>query len=156
MPPHSLFETHLNVRDLDVSIAFYRDVVGLELAYRLEERRVAFFWIGGRGHAMLGLWSGDASPNVMRLHIAFSLDLEAVVAAPAALRAAGVELLDFFGQPTTEPSVIGWMPAASVFFHDPDGHLLEYLAMLPHEPRPQAGIVPYGGWLASWAKEADE
>jgi hypothetical protein len=34
------------------------------------------------------------------------------------------------------------MPAASVFFHDPDGHLLEYLAMLPHQPRPEAGVVP--------------
>jgi lactoylglutathione lyase len=51
---------------------------------------------------------------------------------------AGVEPLDFHGQPTNEPSVIGWMPAASVFFNDPDGHLLEYLAMPPHEPRPEA------------------
>jgi hypothetical protein len=45
------------------------------------------------------------------------------------------------------------MPAASVFFHDPDGHLLEYLAMLPHRPRPEAGMVPYGEWLAHWAGE---
>jgi lactoylglutathione lyase len=50
--------------------------------------------------------------------------------------------LDFHGQPATEPSVIGWMPAASVFFHDPDGRLLEHLAMLPHRPRPEAGVVP--------------
>jgi len=155
MPPLSLFETHLNVRDLDGSTAFYRDVVGLELAYRLEERHVAFFWIGGRGRTMLGLWSSDTSPNVMRLHIAFSLGLDQVIAAPAALRASGVEPLDLFGQPTTEPSVIGWMPAASVFFHDPDGHLLEYLAMLPHGPQPQAGIVPYRTWMANWAQEAD-
>jgi lactoylglutathione lyase len=153
VPPHSLFETHLNVRDLDRSVAFYRDIVGLDLAYRLEERHVAFFWIGGRGLAMLGLWSGGSSPNAMRLHIAFSLGLAEVIAAPAALRALGVEPLDFFGQPTTEPSVIGWMPAASVFFHDPDGHLLEYLAMLPHVPRPQAGVLPYGEWLTRWIQE---
>jgi hypothetical protein len=38
-----------------------------------------------------------------------------------------------------------------VFFHDPDGHLLEYLAMLPHQPRPEAGVVPYGEWMARWA-----
>jgi lactoylglutathione lyase len=31
---------------------------------------------------------------------------------------------------TAEPSVIGWMPAAAVYFRDPDGHLLEYLPML--------------------------
>ena len=33
-----LFETHLMVRDLDRSIEFYRDVVGLPLALVLEER----------------------------------------------------------------------------------------------------------------------
>ena len=49
--------------------------------------------------------------------------------------------------------MIGWMPAASVFFHDPDHHLLEHLAMLPHEPRPEAGVVPYRAWMAQWARE---
>ena len=70
------------------------------------------------------------------------------------MRASGVEPLDFYGRPTTEPSVIGWMSAASVFFNDPDGHLLEYLAMLPHEPRPQAGVVPHKEWMAEWARTA--
>lgn len=156
MPPHALFETHLNVRNLDRSIAFYRDVVGLEPAFKLEERQVAFFWIGGRGHAMLGLWAGSSSPNLMQLHIALAVEREAVLAASSALRAAGVEPLDFHGQPTAEPSVIGWMPAASVFFRDPDGNLLEYLAMLPHEPRPEAGVVSYGEWIASWRRERAE
>ena len=49
--------------------------------------------------------------------------------------------------------MIGWRPAAAVFFHDPDGHRLEHLAMLPHEPRPEAGVVPYRVWLARWADE---
>src|SRR5260370_42414998 len=43
-----LYEAHLTVADLDRSIAFYRDVVGLELAHRIAQRHVAFFWIGGR------------------------------------------------------------------------------------------------------------
>jgi catechol-2,3-dioxygenase len=51
----SLFETHLTVKHLETSVAFYRAVVGLEMAYLLPERRVAFFWIGGRGHSMLGV-----------------------------------------------------------------------------------------------------
>jgi hypothetical protein len=76
----------------------------------------------------------------------------AFTASPAALRRSGVEPLDCHGQPTTEPSVIGWMPAAAVFFHDPDGHLLEYRTMLPHEPRPEAGVVPYRAWLARWMR----
>jgi len=117
----------------------------------LPERQVAFVWIGGQGRAMLGLWSGSAAPNTLRLHLAFGLALEAVLASPAALRRSGVEPLDCHGQPTTEPSLIGWMPAAAVFFHDPDGHLLEHLAMLPHQPRPDAGVVPYGEWMARWA-----
>jgi lactoylglutathione lyase len=45
-----------------------------------------------------------------------------------------------------EPVVIGWMPAASVFFTDPDGHLLEYLAMLQEAPRPERGVVRYSEW----------
>jgi len=39
--------------------------------------------------------------------------------------------------------VIGWMPAAAVYFRDPDGHLLEYLAMLEGTARPALGIVPW-------------
>jgi lactoylglutathione lyase len=112
---------------------------------------VAFLWIGGRGCSMLGLWEGGTSPNRTSLHIAFAVELDAVLAAPSALRAAGVEPLDFDRQPTDEPCVFGWMPAAAVFFRDPDGHLLEYLAMLPDEPRPEAGVVRYAEWADRWA-----
>lgn len=35
VPVRGLFETHLTVRDLERSIAFYRDVVGLPLAHPL-------------------------------------------------------------------------------------------------------------------------
>jgi hypothetical protein len=38
------------------------------------------------------------------------------------------------------------MPAAAVYFRDLDGHLLEYIAMLPHEPRPDCGVVPWRTW----------
>jgi GNAT superfamily N-acetyltransferase len=52
-----LFEAHLTVSDLDRSIEFYRDVVGLPLALVLEERGAAFLWIRGPGKAILGLWA---------------------------------------------------------------------------------------------------
>ena len=71
--------------------------------------------------------------------------------AASKLRAAGVEPLDFDRRPTDEPCVFGWMPAAGVFFRDPDGHLLEYLAMLQDEPRPEAGVVHYAEWTRRWA-----
>jgi lactoylglutathione lyase len=47
--------------------------------------------------------------------------------------------------------VIGWMPAAAVYFEDPDGHLLEYLAMLDEAPRPEAGVVGWSEWSADGA-----
>jgi lactoylglutathione lyase len=145
-PVRGLFETHLTVRDVAGSVAFYRDVVGLPLALDLPERNAAFMWIGEAGRAMLGLWGIGSAVNSLTLHIAFDVAVEDVLLAPARLRAQGVTPLSFFGQETDEPDVLGWMPAAAVYFQDPDGHLLEYLAMLDAEPRPQAGIIPYSEW----------
>jgi hypothetical protein len=52
-----LFEAHLPVADLDASVVFYRDLVGLELAHVVAARQAAFFWVGARGNGMLGLWA---------------------------------------------------------------------------------------------------
>ena len=148
IPVSGLFETHVNVRNLEASVKFYRDTLGLELAYLLEERRVAFFWLGGRGHAMLGVWETGSSPLFMRLHLAFACSREQVLAAPAILKAAGIVPRGFNGEPTDEPIVYGWMPAVALFFHDPDGHNLEYLAMLLDKPRPEVGVLSYSAWQA--------
>jgi lactoylglutathione lyase len=146
IPVQDLFEVHLSVADVDRAIAFYRDAVGLRLAHIESERRAAFFWIGAAGNAMLGLWDAGSAPQRITSHTAFRASLEDVMAAPRTLRAAGVTPLDFDGRPTDQPIVFAWMPAASVFFRDPDGHVLEYIAMLPHEPRPEQGIVPWRMW----------
>jgi lactoylglutathione lyase len=143
MVVRGLFETHLTVADLPRSVAFYRDVVGLPVALDLPERGAAFHWIGEPGQAMLGLWSIGSAPIAMQLHVAFAMDLDDVLAAPERLRALGIEPQSFFGEPTDEPSFIGWMPAAAVYFRDPDGHLLEHLAMLEGPARPELGIVPW-------------
>jgi lactoylglutathione lyase len=146
--PHAagLFETHLTVADLNRSVSFYRDVVGLPLALELPERGAAFLWIGAPGEAMLGLWSLGSAPVGLALHIAFKASLEDVLGACEFLRSAGVAPLSFFATETTEPSVIAWMPAAAVYFRDPDGHLIEYLAMLDEPPRGDGGIVPWSQW----------
>lgn len=142
----ALFEAHLAVRDTGRSLAFYRDVVGLEPALELPGRGAAFLWAGGPGRTMLGLWSLGSAPLGVSSHVAFATPLDAVLAAPARLRALGVTPRSFAGDESDEPSVIGWMPAAAVYFEDPDGHLLELIAMLDGPPRPEAGAVGWTEW----------
>lgn len=144
----NLFETHLTVSDLDRAMAFYGGALGLPLAKAFPERKVAFYWIGGQGQAMLGLWESGSGPQRMSLHTAFAMKLEDVLASPARLRDAGITPLDFDAAPADEPVVLGWMPAASVYFRDPDGNLLEFLAMLPGPPRPERGIVKWSDWTS--------
>ena len=97
---------------------------------------------------MLGLWSMGSAPMGLVLHIAFDVALDDVLAAGERLRARGIAPLSFFAEPADEPSVLAWMPAAAVYFRDPDGHLLEYLAMLDAEPRPELGILTWSEWEA--------
>lgn len=145
---NGLYETHLTVSSLEQSIDFYRDVVGLELAHKIPARDVAFFWVGGRERSMLGLWSIHSSPLQMKLHTAFQTSLEQVLRAPEYLRSKGVIPLNLSGNAEIDqPIVLPWMPAASVYFRDPDGHSLEYIAILPEPPRPDLrAMATYAEW----------
>lgn len=146
VPIDNLFESHLSVADLQRSMAFYGDILGLQLAQLITERKVAFYWIGAKRDSMLGIWEVGTSPQKMSLHIAFSVTLQDILEAPGRLRAANIVPRDFVGNPTDEPVVIAWMPAASLYFHDPDGNLLEFLTILPEPPRPELGVVAWSGW----------
>jgi len=148
IPVQGLFETHLTVSNLQRSIKFYQDIVGLQLAPEVSERNAAFFWIGNSKHSMLGLWSFGDIPMGLNLHIAFEVAIDDLLEAPNRLRLNGVTPLSFLGAETTEPSVIGWMPAAAIYFRDPDNHLIEYLTMLDHNPRPDLGIISWSEWLS--------
>lgn len=151
IPIVDLFEAHLRVSDLDRSIRFYGEQLGLTLAHVVPERGVAFFWIGAPGNAMLGLWKGTTDPRSASAHVAFKVALNDILAAPSGLRNAGIEALDFDGAITEEPVVLAWMPAASVYFCDPDSNLLEFITMLPGPARPDLGILPWSEWLSNFA-----
>ena len=95
---------------------------------------------------MLGLWSIHTSPMRMRLHIAFDVELGQVFESIQALRAAGLTPQSGTGTPIDEPIVLSWMPAASVYFDDPDGHSLEFISMLQETPRPDLGQLSWSEW----------
>ena len=40
------------------------------------------------------------------------------------------------------------MPALAIYFNDPDGHILEFIAIIDGEARPELGVIPYEEWLA--------
>jgi lactoylglutathione lyase len=149
VPIKGLFEAHLTVSNLRRSINFYRDKLGLQLALKVTDRNAAFFWIGDSRRSMLGLWSIGSAPLGLTLHIAFDVNLSDLLSAPKRLRAQGISPLTFFGKETDEPSVIGWMPAAAIYFRDPDGHLIEFLTMLDMEPDANIGIVTWSNWFGS-------
>ena len=141
----SLFETHINVRDLERSMTFYEEVVGLELGTKDEERRIAFYWIGGWANSMLGVWEKPAA-QIKSQHFAFEIALEEMTSAIEELKSKSVPTRNFFFEETDMPSAFGWVPAVSIFFGDPDGNLLEYLARLPGDPEPDLGIIPWDEW----------
>jgi lactoylglutathione lyase len=68
--------------------------------------------------------------------------------APKRLKDQGIMPLSFFGKESMEPTVIGWMLAAAVYFRDPDGHLLDYLTMLDDKQRRPELIVSWSEWIA--------
>ncbi len=137
-----LFETHLRVRNLERSMEFYEKILGLELGMKEQARRVAFYWIGGRGKTALGLWEKppwvserNAGDPLITEHFAFEIDLADLGRAMAGIKQRGIELRNFFGQITDVPSAFGWMPAASIYFNDPDGHLLEFLGQASRQSK---------------------
>lgn len=142
-----LFETHINVTNLAQSMDFYENVLGLALGLKEEARRVAFYWVGGRGEAMLGLWEKPAD-RVRPQHFAFRSTVDNILHRSVAyLDARGLESHNFFDDGVKRPMVFGWMPAIAIYFRDPDGHSLEFIAMLPQPPQPAIGVVSWEEWL---------
>jgi len=144
-----LYETHLPVKSTEASHRFYLDVVGLEFAYRDPTRDIVFLWIGSNRRSMIGLWGPGTTYGSDFHKCHFALSLPELLASGKRLAASGIACQNFLGEKTTEPSVIGWMPSAQLYFRDPDGHSLEFIALL--DDAPDSNFV---GSLSAWQKKA--
>ena len=135
-----LYETHLPVASTEASAKFYIEIVGLEFGYRDPGRDAVFLFIGDGKRSMLGLWGptttrgGDPHP----CHFAIAVSLSELLAAGKRLNDLGLATQNFAGEETAEPSVIGWMPSAQLYFRDPDGHSLEFITILDDPPDPSS------------------
>lgn len=142
-----LFETHLFVKDIERSAAFYKNVLGLEECYRDEQRNILFFWVGSPQKSMLGLWQVPAN-EVQQRHFAFECDSEWVLNYSVSfLKQNKLPFYNFLNDGIEKPMVFAWMPAVSIYFHDPDGHILEFIGILNGLPRPHLGVLSYEEWL---------
>lgn len=146
-----LYETHLPVTDTNASQTFYAEVVGLPFAYCDPTRDIVFLWVDENQKGMLGLWGpstgyGRHNGVITLSHVAFAIEFDDLQWAIATLNKRGIETSGFNGQPASEPSVIGWMPSAQIYFRDPDGHSLEFIAILS-EPPVHGFIGSYSEWM---------
>jgi lactoylglutathione lyase len=141
------------VIDLDRAIDFYVGKLGFELGFAGKGGSSALLvYTNEETSWMLGLFRVDTVVHrcAAEYHISFRMAEKEVDWMVPYLRDRGIEPVHLPGAPRqgsmNEPIVHGWMPAAAVFFRDPDGHLLELIAELPDAPRPEFLYRPLSEW----------
>ena len=110
----------LTVTDVDSSIEWYRDVLGLELVHEEEwGRHPAFLTAGSTGLALFPAQGSDPPPKghpdgLAMWHVAFRADRGNFDSARQELESRDIRY-----------SFSDHSLAHSIYFHDPDGHLVE-------------------------------
>jgi catechol 2,3-dioxygenase-like lactoylglutathione lyase family enzyme len=123
---HSLLETSLYVADLNRSVAYYRDLFGFEVLAR--DERFCAFNVAGKQVLLLFRQGGTMEPMVLpggmlgphdargRIHVAFAVATAELDGWRDRLAGRGVAI----------ESEVRWpLGGTSVYFRDPDGHLVE-------------------------------
>ena len=143
-----LYETHLFVEDLERSIDFYSNVLGLQRCRFADDRRIAFFWVGKEKQSMLGLWEKPKEEIDIR-HFAFECDPEWILNESIDfLKSHNLNYWNFLQEDNDQPMVFCWVPAIAIYFNDPDGHDLEFIGVLPGEQKSdhERRVVTYQEW----------
>ena len=141
-----IYETHINVENLEASSEFYQNVLGLEKCGYNDERRIAFFWVGKPQEYMLGLWEKPKS-EIVKMHFAFRCDKEDILNNSISfLKERNLKPYNFLKDNNETPMVFSWMPALAIYFDDPDGHCLEFISILEGQPKPELGIITFDEW----------
>ena len=141
-----IYETHIQVSDLEKSLKFYTDILGLKFAHRDETRPIIFLWVGENKNYMLGLWQTDE--EIDPRHFAFSSTKKFILNdAVNFLNQNQLKPYNFLKNGTTDPMVFAWMPALAIYFTDPDGNILEFISLLEGDAKPELGVMSYQDWM---------
>ena len=133
---HGLLELVLEVKDLERSLAFYRDLIGLQLVERWSPPRSAA-WVGIGRNAVLGLWpaaSGGKGVGIAgsrggsHVHFAMYVERRTLGAWQNRLEQAGIKV---------QGPITFAHNNQSIFVEDPDGN-----------------VVELGDWSVDWAGES--
>jgi catechol-2,3-dioxygenase len=121
--PRGLLELVLEVRDLESSADFYRDLLGMREVVRWGAERPAVWLELGR-HQVLGLWPPSSggrdvaihgSRGGAHVHFAFFVDRGSLGAWKQRLEAAGLAV----------EGPVEFKQGSSLFVDDPDGNVVE-------------------------------
>ena len=130
---------HLKVSNLERSVAFYRDVIGLDVQHTMGDR-AAFLSAGGYHHHIgLNTWESDNGPPAAKrspglYHVAFLYpDRAALAQALQHVIASGVEIEGAADHGVSE----------AIYFSDPDGNGIEIYRDRPRKewPRDEDGSM---------------
>jgi catechol 2,3-dioxygenase len=127
---HGLSEVVLSVRDLERSVRFYRDVVGLRVISPPEMQAPVYFQVGDAASgvpnqivlAPLPPEAADVPPQRMHKqlrHFAIEVPAGSLAQEEARLRGLGIEV-----RHGEHP----FLPLQALYFDDPDGNEIEFMA----------------------------
>jgi catechol 2,3-dioxygenase-like lactoylglutathione lyase family enzyme len=140
MTPHVLHivEVGLRVKDLPRMVAFYQEVLGLEIVrtypkYVFMKAGELNSPLGRGGHPqLLVLFDREVALDIALTtldHLAFEIYIEQFAAERERLQGMGLELTE-----RAWTGIHAWLRARSLFFDDPEGNTIELIAHDPSMP----------------------